>query len=208
MRVVSKSLFFAAFAMLAPAVAQAGLVVDQNYDPSFNAEDGFASSPTSNFQRAETFTVGIAGTLAEVGIYTSSASTTFSGIDILSTSGGTPTLTVLASGTYVSTNSDGLAMFDVSLPVTVGEVLGLEPFVSSAGNWETRSPGTYVGGQDFFMNQSIFGDQFLSDGNSDGFVTYVNTGGSSSVPEPASFALLGGGLALLFGLRARGKPSY
>ncbi len=46
MRVVSKSLFFAAFAMLAPAVAQAGLVVDQNYDPSFNAEDGFASSPT------------------------------------------------------------------------------------------------------------------------------------------------------------------
>ncbi len=161
----------------------------------------------SNFQRAETFTVGIAGTLAEVGIYTTSASTTFSGIDILSTSGGTPTLTVLASGTYVSTNINGLAMFDVSLPlpVTGGEVLGLEPFVSSAGNWETRTPGTYVGGQDFFMNQSIFGDQFLSDGNSDGFVTYVNTGGSSSVPEPASFALLGGGLALLLGLRACGE---
>ncbi len=54
----------------------------------------------------------------------------FSGFNILATSAGTPTTTVLATGTLKSVTG-GFADFAVSLPVSLGKVLAIEPITPS-----------------------------------------------------------------------------
>ncbi len=127
MRSITRSVAVATlfgFGFLAPA-AWATPVLDQEYTPTPSIQ--YAAFSGGSFRRAETFTVGIAGTLAEITVDTTSSNSAFTGVNILSTSGGTPTTTVLDVGTFDSTNAAGVSTFTVSLPVTVGEVLGIEP---------------------------------------------------------------------------------
>ncbi len=44
------------------------------------------------------------------------------------------------------------------------------------------------------LNPNIFGPDFISDYAGDGFATYVDPPGSSSVPEPMSLAILASGV--------------
>ncbi|WP_114913538.1 hypothetical protein [Acidibrevibacterium fodinaquatile] len=196
MRSITRSVAVATlfgFGFLAPA-AWATPVLDQEYTPTPSIQ--YAAFSGGSFRRAETFTVGIAGTLAEITVDTTSSNSAFTGVNILSTSGGTPTTTVLDVGTFDSTNAAGVSTFTVSLPVTVGEVLGIEPIGNNGTDWLQHStyPQPYAGGSDFVLNPNVFGPDFISDYAGDGFATYVDPPGSSSVPEPMSLAILASGV--------------
>jgi hypothetical protein len=179
--------------------ARAAVVLDQQYlVPTITKISGFSNS--SGFRRAETFTVGVAGTLSEIDIFLA-ATVTFSGFNILATSAGVPTTTVLTTGT-LSSSSSTEAAFTVSLPVTVGEVLAIEP-VQSGGpvSWLGAVSNTYAGGGDFFLNPSSGVNDFTPDGVDD-FQTFVTT--AAAAPEPASLLLLGPALVGMAALR-RGR---
>lgn len=198
---------------LTPRGARANPELDQSYVPPSSGVEYAGFSNGGSFRRAQTFTVGIAGTLVELGVFTPSSSSTFTGVNILATSGGTPGGTpasVLDVGSFDGTALSGLSSkwslstFTVSLPVTVGEVLGIEPL--GAGNGATwvavgTYPPVYAGGADYVYNPGVFGPAFTSDYISDGFVTYVDPPGSSSVPEPGSLAVLGAAIAMLVTMR-------
>jgi hypothetical protein len=179
--------------------ARAAAVLDQQYLVTDGARTGFTND--SGFRRAETFTVGVAGTLSEIDIFLS-ATTTFTGFNILSTSAGVPTTTVLTTGT-LSSSSSTEADFTTSLPVTVGEVLAIEPVTSGEQDeWRAISSNTYAGGGDFFINPHAGVNDFTSSGSGDNFQTFVTT--AAAVPEPASLLLLGSAMAGMAALR-RGR---
>jgi hypothetical protein len=95
-----------------------------------------------------------------------------------------PTTTVVGTGTFLQQNG-GTAAFVTSLPVTVGEVLGIEP-LSQLGSWLVQTPGTYAGGAEYFNIGSGFGNTgFDAD-----FRTIVET--VPSVPGPIAGAGLPG----------------
>ena len=178
--------------------ARAAVVLDQQYLVTDGSYDAFTDG--SGFQRAETFTVGVAGTLSEIDIFLV-ATATFTGFNILSTSAGVPT-TVLTTGALLSSSSTEAA-FTVSLPVTVGEVLAIEPVTSGQQlAWRAISSNTYAGGGDFYLNPPFGVNNFTSSGTGEDFQTFVTT--PAAAPEPASLLLLGPALVGMAALR-RGR---
>ena len=171
--------------------AKAGAVLDQQYFATTSGEHA-AFTYGSGFRRAETFTVGVAGTLSEIDIFLSST-TTFTGFNILSTSAGAPTATVLTTGTLLSSLLTEAA-FSVSLAVTVREVLAIEPItLGEQDNWRGIESNTYAGGGDFFLNTQFGVNNFKSSGIGDDFQTFVSI--PAAIPEPASLLLFGAALA-------------
>jgi hypothetical protein len=176
--------------------AHATTLLDQQYLAHNGDFAGFTNG--SGFRRAETFTVGIAGTLTEVDVYPD-LPTPFTGFNILSTSGGAPTTTVVATGS-LSSHSGGVATFSVSLPVSIGEVLAIEP-IDGSGTWLANIPGTYPGGSDYFVNPADGVNTFTPSGIADDFQTFV----TFATPEPSSLSLLG---AALLGLASAWRRVY
>ncbi len=193
-------------ALVAPATATP--VLDQSYTASTGSPTGITDG--SGFQRAMTFTVGIGGDLTSVEVAVTGGTLS---LDILSTSGGVPTETVLATGTFESV-SGGFSVFSTSLSVTAGEVLALEPICgdTSCSNdlWAASVPNTYAGGQSFLVSPAAginsFESEFAATGTSRGedFQTFVNPS-TTSVPEPLTVSLFGAGLVGIAALGTRRK---
>jgi hypothetical protein len=162
-------------------------------------------STTPGFRRAETFTVGVDGILSQINIFFYGAST-FTGLNILSTVNGVPTTdTPLATGSFQSVVSNvdggGVAVFTTSLPVTLGEVLAIEPIATAIipcpggsigcfSNWLANRPGTYPGGGDF-----VAFPNFIPTGFADDFQTCVTnsalSGNCAAVPLPGPYPVPG-----------------
>ena len=147
-------------ACLELAPARADTVQDQTFTPTtINTSSQFSTSTTgTTLRRAQTLTVGVAGTLTQVDIQLTTPPTgftapVFTGFDILSTTNGVPNTGaagIIGLGTLLSQTSTQ-AIFTTSLAVTVGEVIGIEPITSNISpSWAGQNPGSYTRGADYF----------------------------------------------------------
>jgi hypothetical protein len=204
--------------------ARADLVLDQFNTPTNTGEAIVVGNP-SPFDEAQTFTVGVTGTLARIDFLVREDSTSTGNLlfDIRATNGGVPVadnMAVLASVVvpHGTVPTDPLTMtytgIDVSsfgLSVTEGEMLAIVLRTDTGGRylWKNGAP-VYTRGEPFFREPNVGPDwrSWSSAGaNFDfAFRTYVDT--TVAVPEPSTLTLLGiGTLSLLgYGWRRR-KPA-
>jgi hypothetical protein len=198
--------------LLPPDGAKASTVLDQSYLVTNNSGLGTTALLFPSFRRAQTFTVGLAGTLVEVDVAVDPMSL-FAGksaiLNLLSTVAGVPTSVLQTSPTVNSALVNGFMDFAVSLPVIVGEVLAFELVESNSGYLIFSSiPGTYPGGADFIINTDVGINSFtaFTGGDAD-FRTFVDTGTSAATPLPAALPLFATGLGALglFGWRRKRK---
>lgn len=191
--------------------ATAALIIDQeNLVPITGNDIGafflgpVGIPPTATVELAQTFTVGVTGTLEHIEFQlTRSSSTTTSAvaIDIVSTINGLPdpaagvlaTVSLPSSGIPVTPShfTDMLTGVGISLTVSRGEVLG---FVLSATDlffWTGRTD-SYPAGQGF---RRVVPMSFSATDVDFGFRTFVDA--ASAVPEPTTLVLLSTGLLAL-----------
>jgi hypothetical protein len=195
-----------------------------------------SSTIALGYVEAQTFKVGIGGTLAAVGVEVETSSPLTSGdltLEIRGTTLGmpidlsqSPLLSVsLPSSVFSGVSFFGppqpFGIFDVSsfqLPVTPGEVLAIDLKTADEHGFDwhisdqnSYPPNIYAGGARFV---SIAGGSWITGGtdNDQGFSTYI-----SPLPEPSSIILaLGGGVLLIGALHRRRRqfaknspmPSY
>jgi hypothetical protein len=201
--------------------AQAVTVLDQSFDP---AVPNIFSGVGVEVDKAQTFTVGLAGTLVrvDVNISRSVPPPPFPPpddliLDIRPTTAGVPiedntaTLAQLVVPALTIPTVQDFVSFDLSafgLAVTAGDVLALAlraPGSSPSGYaWVGASPGGYAGGGEFFRNAGlpllpvlVWTPALNVSGVEDdlAFRTFVEV--PAGVPAPGSFALLAiGGVAL------------
>jgi len=184
--------------------ARATTLIDQEYVLTNGGFEAFSSAAAS-WRRAQTFTVGITGTLSEIDVFYGGTGT-FSGVNILATVAGVPA-GLAGTGTVLSQNS-GMAAFSVNLPVTIGEVLAIEPIVSSGfPSWVANTHGIYAGGSDYFLNAAIGFPNFTAtcapptpECVQNNFRTFVDL--PIATPLPTALPLFAAGLGML-GLLAR-----
>jgi len=201
-------------ALLSRPVHAQGLVLDQsNVVSSANAQDDYGITGTTFIQSlAETFTVGVAGKLSQVGfqVYHNTNATGALIFQILSTSGGNPnpdsiaplfqTTVPLASTPTINSPEVPFTLIDVSaagIIVTPGQVLTIalkNPTGSAIPPWTLwrSGPATYTGGALYIQQQSDAPNwrALVNNGTVQdlGFQTFV----TAAVPEPGSVALLVG----------------
>ena len=196
------SVAFAAALLAIPV--HATTVLDQQYTAGSYAS-GFTYSG-NDFRRAQTFTVGVAGTLSEVDIFygdfylgTPNSFGSFTGLNVFSTSSGIPTSTSLETGTLLSANS-GVAKFSLSISVSVGDVLAIEPLTTYSSFYWLADSGAngYNGGGDYYIHPTYNVNNWTATGADNNFETFVTTG-VSATPLPASLPLFASGLGA-FGL--------
>jgi PEP-CTERM motif len=209
-RVTSALAALLTLAVVAAGSAHAGPVLDQVLDPG--------PIPTSNAGfdnhtlRAQTFTVGLAGTLAEIDVDVEVFLPIVGNLvmEVRPTdANGFPAVTGFLAQRSVPATSvpgplsgGGFVAFDVSssaIPVTVGEKLAIVLYSDTPNGpiygWLGTYPGDpYPAGSNFVKSPSD--TQWLDTGGPNGgdfgFKTYVNP---AAVPEPASIALLATALA-------------
>jgi hypothetical protein len=189
--------------LLWPASGAAIPVLDQQYVPGSTTVGGLGA-----LTRAQTFTVGISGTLDSVAVLVSGQTTTSLTIEIQATSMmGAPVFgsAALASAS-VSFDLGSTPTFvtaDLSaanLVVSAGQILAivLQPGNASA-SFHFVSPGGYAAGNHFTTTDDS-PSAYVPTLADIGFRTFVET------PEPAAGLLLGAA-ALFAAERARGRRS-
>ncbi|MEQ8206647.1 MAG: PEP-CTERM sorting domain-containing protein [Woeseia sp.] len=193
---IRKTIIAVTAVLLSPLAANALPIVDQE-NFSTDARATFIVSNNTNFGRAQTFTVGLAGLFDSIDVQLSALST-LTEARILATSGGVPIggpggSTVLASSSLISSVGD-LFSVDFSafgLAVNVGDVLAIELIGDAA--WLGSASNPYAGGGDNYFNANFGAPNWTANGNSDtNFRTYVDV--PTGVPEPGTLALFGIGL--------------
>jgi hypothetical protein len=184
---------FGAFLPITALKSHAATVLDQSFTITDGTNVTFSGGASAGFRSAETFTVGIAGTLSHVNIFTSGLADgvdIFTGFNILSATGGVPTTSVVGTGTFQSQHS-GIASFTTSLAVTVGEVLAIEPTILPGSTaifqgWrvDTGTTPPYARGADFVVNPFVGINDFTNSCTvggadavciADNFQTFVTT---------------------------------
>ncbi len=170
--------------LLAAPLARGAVVPDQVYSGVSLDTYGALSRPDTSFERAQTFTVGIAGRFhhAEIALGSPAAGSA----RLLATTGGLPNGTVLASTSLVSAGADGWTIFDFSsagLKVSVGDVLALEPFAApgTTPHWAESWDPLYPRGADCLRDPGAGSPDWSFDPPntihvSNWFRTYVDTG--------------------------------
>lgn len=194
-----------------PLTAEGAPVLDQSCCGVTNL-----SSFMNDLTRAQTFTVGITGTLTSVDVLLSRFDGTGSvQFDVVPGFGSGATVlglgaplasytltwnTALVAATYVNLDFADLA-------VNAGDFLAIvmRPSGPINGSWVGGTGNPYLGGE--ALTTTIFGATFTNDlfGSSDfGFRTYVDP--ATSIPEPATFTLFGAaiGASLIRRYRRRG----
>lgn len=192
--------------LLSPIAANAVPILDQDNFASNGGGGGLVSN-TSNFGRAQTFTVGLAGLFDSLDVRLLGGSVTQA--RILATTNGTPIggaggSTVLATTSLVSSVGNILS-FDFSasgLAVNVGDAFAIE--LIGSGTWSGSPRGTYAGGTAYFFNSDsrIYNWRASESWDWD-FRTYVDV--PASVPEPGTLALLGIGLLGMCAARRKSR---
>jgi hypothetical protein len=203
--------------LLFAGAAFADPVVDQSYLPGAFDSTAQIGQQFGDVDWAQTFTVGVTGTLTSVDVQIAKGSTTGSDlvVDVRTTTGGVPssdagilaTMSVPASA--VST-SPTFSLFSVdftafNLGVNTGDVLAVVLSSAATDNylWRATSANGYSGGGAFnfslgsWNTSSSFGDLM--------FQTWVEPtptddqgggDGDGQMPEPSLLALAAAGLAL------------
>ena len=196
--------------------AHAVLVLDQVFDPGPTPTVG--SGVSLDIPKAQTFTVGLAGTLARVDVDILRQASVGNGpllFDVRATGGGTPienNATTLASFTIPAATvptTFGFFSVDVSgfgIAVTPGEIFAIVlrgTRTDTDYEWVGGFPNPYPAGAAYFRNASAGFPTWTLAGNDQGFKTFV-----TAAPEPSTVVLFGAGLAALAGgawRRRRGR---
>jgi hypothetical protein len=172
-------------------------VLDQEHWLSTVTMTSRASNYEGTFRKAQTFTAGVTEALAGVEVHMSIVSV--SEILIRPTSGGVPTMSVLASSSDLT--MDGNSVYadftSADLDLSAGGMYAIEiisgDYNNNYGTWSSEYAGSYAGGSGYYINTegstnisdwtSMDGDHFLR--------TYM-------VPEPTTLGFLGiAGVVLL-----------
>ena len=193
-------------------VAHAVLVLDQVFDPGPMPTVG--SGVSLDIPKAQTFTVGLAGTLARVDVDILRQASVGNGpllFDVRATTGsGAPienNATTLASFTVPAATvptTFGFFSVDVSafgIPVTPGEILAIVlrgTRTDTDYEWVGGFPNPYPAGAAYFRNASAGFPTWTLAGDDLGFKTFV-----AVAPAPSTVVLLGAGLAALGGVAWR-----
>lgn len=195
-------------------------ILDQTDGGPFNAAAGFLA--TLGIDVAQTFTVGLAGTLSLVSVNIARTADTTAPlfVEIRTTVGGIPNavdgqvllstplsaaqVPIASPTTAGPLNGPAFAFINVDLSafglaVTPGEVLALSMTSDASPGgylWGLNVPGTYAGGNSYYRGNSLDAAWILG-GADQNFRTFV------SVPEPASMALIAIAFAALVTSRRR-----
>jgi hypothetical protein len=206
------------FSLMASSVVVAAPVLDQSFQPSPGSQLLISSGTSSNQAMAQTFTVGVAGTLTRFDAYIEDAGAVLPVLwEIRPTVGGVPVqsdTSSLASGTFLSSAApqNQFSFYTINLgssPISVlpGEVLAIV-FRTPMGyngvsiSWQGEIPNPYAAGSAFVGipapgDGTAWSTSFLT-GYDMGFRTYVEL-----VPEPSSPLLLLVGVCVVLGIRRR-----
>ncbi|HEX4143778.1 MAG TPA: PEP-CTERM sorting domain-containing protein [Pirellulales bacterium] len=187
------ALLLTALAAVVPLSAAKASVLDQS-------DIAGMAGVSADGSLAQTFTVGITGTLSSVELKMDLFGNSAECMIATTNAEGVPTNTILGEASYPSGNDAFGGQwipfnFSPGIPVHVGELLAIE--VPSAGiSWGADAGATYAGGAEYWYTFSEWGPGGSYDMN---FQTFV-----IPAPEPSSLVLLVGGAAgLLLAARRR-----